>query len=254
MSFQTQLAMAKPNSMTSLIDYTYRKLGGDNVFQAPVGGVIEVDITIQQAIDRLQEAVKLFNEVHFNGYKEIGLILHGKADQTLYMLPDNIISINQYVKIDDKSSLFSLDYQVRQSIGMRLTNFDLVTVELVYEYLKMIDMLIGEKYNFTFNSLTHELNMLTYPTKDFTIALIAFELIDVTLHPDVWNDIWLKEYYYWLMMLQWGENLSKFTNVTLPGMAQLDPQSMITNAQQRLTELREELEQKWSYPVGFFVG
>ena len=254
MALQDQINMSKPNSMTSLIDYTYRRLSGDNMFQRPVGGVQEVDITIQQAIDRLQEAVLLFNQSHFSGYKEVGAILSGKANQTVYVLPNDIIAVNQYIKIDDKSSLFSLDFQVRQSIGMRLTNFDLVTVELVYEYLKMLDMMIGEKYDYTFNNLTHELSMLTYPSKDFTLGLICYQLIDPQLHPDVWNDVWLKDYYFWIMYQQWAINLLKFTNVTLPGGASINVDGMLSLANENIQRLRDDLEHKYQYEPMFFIG
>jgi hypothetical protein len=251
---QVYAQMSKPNSPYALLDYCARKLGADNMFQQPVGGLIELNVTRQQAWDRLMEAVALFNQSHYYGYKPTGLILDLLPKQNRYVLPNNISDVLYYIKYDDTSTMFSLDYQMKQQIGMRMSQFDLVTVELTFEYLKLLDMMIGKKTNFTFNGLTHELNMLVTPQTNEKLILVCYEIINVEEYADIWNDVWLKDMVFNLLKQQWAQNLSKFGNVNLPGGITLNYETMLQESTQRIQELKEELQTTYSYPCSFFVG
>lgn len=252
------MTMERPQTMFELADWCIRKLGGDNMFQRPVGGSIYINVTRQQVLDRITEAVFRFNNEHFNGYREVGLILPLVNTQTKYVLPNEIISVLYYLKLNDKSTMFSFDYQFMQSMGMnwgKMGGFDLVTVELVYEYLKMVDMMVGKKFNYTFNPLTHELNMLTpIENSEGSVALVCYMLEDVEAHPDLWQDIWLREYTFNLIKQQWGSNITKFGSVNLPAGMTLNGDAIYQQATERLKELEDELETKYSNPPMFFFG
>ena len=251
------MSMERPQTMYELIDWCIRKLGGDNMFGRPVGGIIEVDITQQQAIDRANEAIYRFNQEHYNGYREVGLVLDTVEGQTEYDMPNEIINVLHYLPLNDKSSMFSFDYQMRQSMAMnfgKLGGFDLVSVELTYQWLKLMEMKIGDKKNFTFNPLTHKLNLLTPQEVDGKLALICYMLEDVELHQDVWQDQWFKSYLFALIKKQWGENLKLFGNVNLPAGATLEGQTIWQEAVDDIEKLEEELETKYSFPPMFFVG
>lgn len=251
------MSITHPQTLFEFGDWCLRKLGGDNMFSRPVGGMIQMSITQQQVIDRLHEAIYRFNREHYYGYKEVGLILEIQPGDTHFQLPEEIINVLWYLKIDDKSTMFSFDYQMRQSMGMnwgKMGGFDLVTVELVYEYLKMVDMKIGKKFNYSFNSLTHTIDFLTPSMNSMSVALVCYQLIDVLVNPDVFEDIWLKEYSLQLVKQQIGTNLKKFDNVSLPGGATLTGQTMWQEATDRIKELEEELENKYSFPPMFFMG
>lgn len=257
LTLSTNVALSKPTSMLGLIDWCLRRLGGDNRFGRPVGGILDIDITDQQLIDRVCEAVTRFNNEHFNGYQEVSILLNSQVNVSDYVLPNEIISVNHYLKIDDKSSMFSFDYQMRQSLGFnfgKMGGFDLVSVELTYEWLKMVDMMIGTKYNYTFNPLTHVIHMMGDTKVPYRIALICYALIDVDKYPDIWNDIWLREYTFQLIKRQWGENLKLFGNVTLPGGATLNGEQIYSEANERVEILERELETKYSEPCMFFMG
>jgi len=251
------MSVTIPTTLFEFGDWCLRKLGGDNMFGKPVGGMIHMDITQQQVIDRLKEAIMLFNNEHYNGYKEVGLVLDIELGVTSYKLPDEILAILYYLNLDDKTNMFSFDYQMRQSMGMnwgKMGGFDLVTVELVYEYLKLVDMKIGKKFNYNFNALTHTIDMLIPAQGPMSVALVCYMLEDVEGSPDLFTDIWLKEYSVQLIKQQIGTNLKKFDNVNLPAGATLTGQTMYDEATSRLEELKEDLETKYSYPPMFFMG
>jgi len=252
------MSMQNPQTMFELIDWCLRSLGGDNMFAPPIGGLISIDITKQQLIDRASEAVYRFNREHYNGYRQVGLILPLNKDQNTYTLPDNIINVIHYLNLDDKSTMFSFDYQMRQSMGFnygKMGGFDIVSVELTYQWLKLVDQKLGKKLNFTFNPLTHNLELLTpLVNYDGSVGLVCYMLEDVMEYPDVWQDEWLKSYLFNLIKKQWGQNLKKFTNVTLPGSAQLNGEQIYDEAVTAIEKLLEELETKYSYPPMFFMG
>lgn len=86
------------------------------------------------------------------------------------------------------------------------------------------------------------------------IILECFKVLDPEEYPAVYNDRWLKEYYKYMIKMQWGQNLSKYSGMTLPGGVQLDGASMMSDAQSELEKLKEQLYTDYSEPLGFFIG
>ena len=249
------MSLHQPQDMFELIDWVFRKLGSDNIFQPPIGGIIEVDVTPIQAIDRVMEALKKFKQEHYSGYREMMIKLIGRQGQTEYELPPDVLTISYYMEIDDHTSLFALDYQIKQSIGMRLSQFDIVTIELMYQYLKQLNIQIGKKISFSYNQVDHKLILNTPPDRDQVIGLVGNIAINPDETPDLWDDIWFKDYTFNLIKLQWGYNLrNKFQNVTLPGGIQLAGKEIIDEALDAITTLEEQLSSKWQKPPKFFFG
>lgn len=86
------------------------------------------------------------------------------------------------------------------------------------------------------------------------IILECFKVLDPEEYPLVYNDRWLKEYFKNMVKLQFGENLSKYSNLTLPGGVVLDGHAMKAEAQAELEKLREELLTSYQEPLNFFIG
>lgn len=86
------------------------------------------------------------------------------------------------------------------------------------------------------------------------IILECFKVLDPEEYPLVYGDRWLKEYYKHMVKYQWGQNLSKYSGMTLPGGVTLDGASMMTDAQTELDKLKEQLYTDYSEPLTFFIG
>lgn len=71
---------------------------------------------------------------------------------------------------------------------------------------------------------------------------------------DVWNDRFLKKYATALIKLQWGNNLSKFSGVQMPGGVTLDGVRIATEAQAELDKLEEEMQSYNVLPNEIFMG
>jgi len=71
---------------------------------------------------------------------------------------------------------------------------------------------------------------------------------------NVYNNMFVKEYTTALLKLQWGENLSKFNGITLPGGVTLDGGNIKQEAQSEIEAIRKRLIGTYDTPVSFFVG
>ena len=74
------------------------------------------------------------------------------------------------------------------------------------------------------------------------------------IYPDLWNDLWLKEYCTELVRLQWGQNLSKYNQVQLPGGIVLNGPQILSDAQNNLQKIRDRFALDWADPPLDMVG
>ena len=61
-------------------------------------------------------------------------------------------------------------------------------------------------------------------------------------YSDVWNDRFLKKYATALIKLQWGNNLSKFAGIQMPGGVTLDGVRIMIEAREEIEKLEEEMQ------------
>jgi len=78
--------------------------------------------------------------------------------------------------------------------------------------------------------------------------------ITVTGVSDVWNDRFLKKYATALIKLQWGNNLSKFSGIQMPGGVTLDGVRIANEAREEIKEVEEDLFQFNSLPSEIITG
>jgi hypothetical protein len=71
---------------------------------------------------------------------------------------------------------------------------------------------------------------------------------------DVWNDRFLKKYTTALIKLQWGNNLSKFAGIQMPGGVTLDGVRIMSEAQAEIDKLEEEMQSYNVLPNEMFMG
>ena len=69
-----------------------------------------------------------------------------------------------------------------------------------------------------------------------------------------YDDIFLKEFATALIKRQWGENLSKFDGVTLPGGVTINGQRMIEEANTEVEQIRQRVQLEYDTPPSFFIG
>ena len=82
----------------------------------------------------------------------------------------------------------------------------------------------------------------------------AYALIDPSIYNLVWNDRWLKEYATCLIKRTWGNNLSKFAGLQLPGGVTLDGKQIYNEACEEIERLEKEMETNYGAPLEWFMN
>ena len=72
------------------------------------------------------------------------------------------------------------------------------------------------------------------------IVIDCYRKIDPTQFTDVYNDVWLKKYVTALIKKQWGQNLSKFEGIQLPGGVTLQGRTILEDANTEIEKLEEQ--------------
>jgi hypothetical protein len=71
---------------------------------------------------------------------------------------------------------------------------------------------------------------------------------------EMYNDAWLKQYSTALIKRQWGQNLSKFDGMQLPGGVTINAQRILDEAKEEITALLESLRDAYELPADFIIG
>tara|TARA_Y100000004_G_scaffold19283_1_gene19821 strand:+ start:463 stop:1278 length:816 start_codon:yes stop_codon:yes gene_type:complete len=271
--------MAKPTSKDQLKDYIKRKLG------APV---LEINVDDDQLDDRVDEALQYFYTYHYDGtikvylkhqisetkkttmktnetFTESAAGTHDYDDEQVLqqknyiVLPDFVTSVVRMWPFNDNANLnmFDLRYQLRLNDLYDLTSTNILYYEQVQQHISLLDrVLVGRqpvRFNQHMNRLYLDMDVDMINANEY-IIIECYRKIDPTDFTDVYDDMWLKRYATALVKYQWGENLSKFQGIALPGGVTLDASQMKSEAQEEIQRLEEESRLNHEMPVMDMIG
>lgn len=249
--------MATPTSRQTLKDYALRKLG------APV---IDINVDDSQLEDRIDDALQFFQDFHSDGFEKVYLSHAVTAqDKTNgYLDISNINdSVTQIVKIfpltnNTTNPFTDLRYQLALSdfYGLRsggtMTNYT-----ITQQHIALLQQLLDPEFQFDFTRSTKRLHIHadwdTINEGDF-IVFEAYAIIDPEVFTAIYNERYLKRYVPALFKKQWGQNLSKFTGVQLPGGVEFNGNEIYSNAVEEIEKLEEEMRETYEEPPNFCVG
>ena len=124
------------------------------------------------------------------------------------------------------------DYWASDKLSKQVQLFDDKKVGLVYS-------------NFYWKD---ELNVGDY------LVMEVYRLLDPDTYPEIYNDRLLKKYFVALVKRSWGNNLSKFEGIQLPGGVQFNGQRILDEAREAIDKIEEEVQDKYELPPDFSVG
>lgn len=186
-------------------------------------------------------------------------VIVNQAGQVGIPLPDNIISVSKVFKINSAVSTGMWNYEYQYF----MTHFDmfygnggtssmpLTNYYITKTYLDMIDNLMNTQPAIRFNKHKNRLFIDTdwkkiagriNGSKDYYFLAEVYEVADPESNPDVYKDMWLKDYAVAQAKMQWGSNLKKYTNTELPGGLTLDGQALYDEGKEEALALEEELK------------
>lgn len=120
------------------------------------------------------------------------------------------------------------------------------------------DQEILENDFINFGDASRQVKRIISPTEMIIDEPLTEGASDITMTKtglsDVWNDRFLKKYATALIKLQWGNNLSKFSGIQMPGGVTLDGVRIMTEAHEEIEKIEESLISFNVLPGDMIVG
>jgi hypothetical protein len=239
-------------SREELKQYALRALG------APV---IEVNVADEQLEDRLDDAIAYYNMYHYDGVERMylkHLITSTNMTNKYIQLPDDIRGITRVFSLNANSSNSILNYetQFRMDMIANLHNSNITDYQMTMNHLQMLDTLLSGQNQLRFNKNNGKLyiDMNWDKLSPFHYIIVdCYQAIDPELETKMYDDVWLKAYVVAKFKMQWGQNLSKYNGVSLPGGVTIDGQSMYDTAVSEISALEQQAANE-SGLLDMFIG
>lgn len=252
-------------SREQLKDYALRRLGFP---------VIEINVDDAQVEDRIDDALQFFSQYHFDGIERVYLpyVLTQQDITNKYIDTANIptgssggeiVTITKVHIIDQalQSGMFSVQYQLMLNDyfnGFLTGTSNLNYYDSTKQYLGLLQLFLNPEKQVVFSRVTNKLKIETDWSTSFRVGdkmmVEAYVALNPETYPEIYNDILLKQYVTALIKRQWAANLSKFSNIALPGGMKFDAASMYTDAVNEMTKIEDTVQSKYELPVDFMVG
>ena len=122
----------------------------------------------------------------------------------------------------------------------------------------MLDMIVTGEIPFEYNKRTKKVHIYMdwngrLDVDDY-IVFEAFRIVDPEIYGRVYSDQWLKDYTTALFKMQWGSNLTKYANYTLPGGLVVNGEKIYNDAVLEVEKLDEKLRDTFESPASMMVG
>lgn len=244
------MASYQISSRQELIDYCKRALGWP---------IVNINVTDDQVNDRINDALDMFFEYHFDGsYRALLTVILSQTDinNQYITLPPGVVSVTHVVlQTSDMEAtpIFQGNLQTYGYFSDLISNMrsdGLSSYVQTLSYLNLIDEVISgpgkiSAFNKHADQLTIQMDWSTFKVGDAIGA-------EVYIHPDIdtvgktFNNYWLKLYCTALIKKQWATNLIKFGGLQLPGGGQLRADVILQEANQEIEELQRRLFDEFS--------
>ena len=273
--------MAVPTTKATLKSYCLRALGF---------GVIDVNVSDDQADDRLDEALQYFAQYHYDGIERMYLkhlitsdeVTRARSDasttapdtvdssitatwkegKNFIPIPSAVVSVVQVFPFTDTgagSNMFDIRYQLRLNDLFDFSSTSVIQYQMTMNNIDLLEhILVGEtpiRFNQHQNRLYIDMDWENDVTADADYLIIeCYRKLDPTTYTDIYDDIYLKRYATALLKKQWGANLSKFNGVTMLGGVTMNGEQIYTQALEEQQRLEEEIQLAFELPINYMIG
>ena len=271
------MAQTVPTTRETLIEYAFRRLGSP---------VIEINVDYGQAEERLDDALQYFSERHFYGVERCIFAYQMKQEDIdnqyipTQQIPlamgytgassptgKDILTITRVYKFGALANqdMFDIRYQlaltdyfgVNRGLGYN-SSMGLAQFSSTMRYINLVEQFFNPEHIIHFSKVTDRLVMDAKLSDELTagqfIVIEAFATLDPSDFPKIFNDRYLKEYTTALLKRQWGQNLSKFDGIQLPGGVTLRGGQMYQEALAEIAALEQRMQAEYELPVNFITG
>ena len=253
--------MATPNTRDELIDYCLRALGHP---------VLEVNVADEQMEDRIDEALQYFREFHPDGKRRFYVkhqVTQNDIDNKYIDLTADVLTVVRMFPVNDmtaSTNFFDIKYQMMLNDITDLNNYagDIAYYEQMQQHLSLLDMKLNGAPQITFDRQAQRV-YFEHDSADFTVGHYIILEAYGDYDPDagvtsdlnsLWNHKFLKEYATALIKKQWGQNMSKFEGMQLPGGVTISGRQIYDDAQQEIEQILQKFREEQDVGPMFFMG
>jgi hypothetical protein len=226
--------------------------------------VIQINVDDEQVNDAVELAFEYWNEFHFNGTERTyvkHVITQDDLDNEYITVSDALIGAIRVFPVGGTAlsmNMFDMRYQLRLNDLWDLSSTSYVNYELTMQHLETLDMLFTGQQPIRFNRLTNKLYIDwdwqndIYPGEYIVIEGIV--VTDPDAYSRVWNDRMLKKLTTAYIKRQWGQNMSKFDKMQLPGGVTMRGVDIYNEAVADINQIEQNIRDTYEQPPGFLVG
>ena len=272
--------MAIPITKATFKSYCLRSLGS---------GVVDINISDDQADDRIDEALQYFAQYHYDGVERMYLkhlvttaeVTRAKENTTTtgtdtvdssitaswlegnnYIpIPSAVIAVLNVFPLSGTgtgANMFDARYQLHLNELFDLSSTSVIHYEMMMNNLDLLEhILVGEtpiRFNQHQNRLYLDMDWPNEIIADQFLIIECYRKLDPTVYTDVYNDIFIKKYATALIKKQWGANLIKFNGVSMLGGVQMNGETIYTQADEEIKLLEEQLLNGYGLPADMMIG
>ena len=270
--------MAIPTTKATFKSYCLRNLGF---------GVIDINVSDDQADDRIDEALQYFAQYHYDGIEKMYLkykitetdITRARANATttsadtvdssitasfeegnnFIPMPSAVVSVSNIFDFTNavQQNMFDIRYQLRLNDLYDFSSTSIIQYQMTMQQLDLLShVLVGEvpiRYNQHQNRLYLDMDW-EQMTADEYLIIECYRKIDPATYTDIFDDIYLKRYATALIKRQWGANLSKFNGVATLGGVSMNGEQIYSQAIEEIQRLEEEIKLTFESPIDYMIG
>ena len=272
--------MAIPTTKATFKSYCLRALGS---------GVIDINVSDDQADDRIDEALQYFSQYHYDGVERMYLkhlitsddvtratsdastTATDKVDDSVtatwkegknYIpVPDAVLSVVEVFPFYEgsTSNMFDVRYQLRLNDLYDFSSTSVLHYNMTMQHIDFLQhSLVGEtpiRFQQHMNRLYIDMDWNNDVEKDADYIIIdCWRKVDPATYTDVYDDMFLKRYATCLLKKQWGANLSKFSGVAMLGGVTMNGETIYSHATEEIDKLEEQIQLAFETPVNYMIG
>lgn len=173
--------MSKPKTRAQFIDYCKRQLGHP---------VIEINVDDDQVDDRVDEALELWQDYHYDGVEKLFLkhqITQQDRDRRYILIPDRIIAVTGVLDFDDSAAsvnMFDLRYQLRLHDLYDFTSVSYVPYTITMQHLRTLNLLFSGSPQMRFHRHKNRLMLDINWESDVPVGSYIIVECHGFIHPD----------------------------------------------------------------------
>jgi hypothetical protein len=241
-----------------LISYCQFQLGSQ---------IIDLELDPEHYEVAYQKTIGTYRQRAQGAYEESYNFFELVKDQSIYTLPQEVISVRQCFRrtFGDSTGPFASNFDpfAQASLNVYLMNFNvaggLATYDFYSQYVELAARMFGGYFVYTFNPVTKKLQLMRDPKNTGEAVLIwCYNLKpEITLLSDYQISQWIRDYMVANCKMIIGEAREKFGTIAGPqGGGTLNGAAMKAEAQTQMDALLEQLKMyvDGSQPLTWVIG